>query len=33
FWSALYVWFRSPVVNITSHVAWDISVFVLWPFV
>lgn len=32
FWGWLYFRFRSPVLNIVSHTAWDLLVFVLFPF-
>jgi len=32
FWGALYWRFRSPLLNMVSHTAWDIMVFVLVPF-
>ncbi len=31
FWGLLYLRFRSIWLNIISHVAWDVAVFVLWP--
>ncbi len=31
FWGMLYAWRRSLTANITSHIAWDLAVFVLWP--
>ncbi len=32
FWGALWARFRSPLANILSHTAWDIAVFLLFPF-
>jgi len=32
FWGWLYMRFRSPVLNIVSHTAWDLLVFVIFPF-
>ncbi|MCK7499472.1 MAG: CPBP family intramembrane metalloprotease [Comamonadaceae bacterium] len=32
FWGALYLRFRSPVLNIVSHTLWDLAVFVFFPF-
>jgi membrane protease YdiL (CAAX protease family) len=32
YWGALFAWKRSLPVNIVSHVAWDLAVFVLFPF-
>ena len=32
FWGILYEWKRSPLINIVSHVVWDLSVFLLFPF-
>jgi membrane protease YdiL (CAAX protease family) len=32
FWGGLYMRFRSPVLNIVSHSAWDLLVFVILPF-
>ena len=32
FWGILYDRFRSIWINIVSHVAWDLSAFLLWPF-
>ncbi len=32
FWGLLYAWKRSLWINIVSHVAWDLSVFIFWPF-
>ena len=31
FWSFMFFRFRSIWLNIISHVAWDIAVFILWP--
>jgi membrane protease YdiL (CAAX protease family) len=31
FWGALYMRFRSVLLNSVSHVAWDLAVFVVWP--
>ncbi|MBN1533559.1 MAG: CPBP family intramembrane metalloprotease [Spirochaetes bacterium] len=32
FWGVLYLRFRSPLLNVVSHTAWDIAVFFLFPF-
>ena len=32
FWSLSFWRFRSIWLNIVSHVAWDLSVFLIWPF-
>lgn len=32
FWGWLYMRFRSPVLNVVSHTAWDLLVFVILPF-
>jgi membrane protease YdiL (CAAX protease family) len=32
FWGWLYLAFRSPILNIISHTAWDLLVFVFLPF-
>jgi membrane protease YdiL (CAAX protease family) len=32
FWGGLYLRYRSPVINIVSHAAWDLLVFVILPF-
>ena len=32
FWGLLYLRYRSMVLNITSHVLWDIAVFLVFPF-
>lgn len=32
FWGLLYLWKRSMVLNIVSHVVWDLSVFLWIPF-
>ena len=32
FWGWLYMRFRSPLVNIVSHVVWDLAVFLFLPF-
>jgi uncharacterized protein len=32
FWGALYLRFRSPLLNVVSHTAWDLTVFFLFPF-
>lgn len=32
FWGILYEWKRSVLLNIVSHVLWDLTVFVLLPF-
>jgi len=32
FWGFLYLRYRSMMLNIISHVIWDISVFLLFPF-
>ncbi len=32
FWGLLYQLKRSPVLNAASHIAWDIAVFLLFPF-
>ncbi len=32
FWVLLYRSFRSIWLNIVSHIAWDLAVFILWPF-
>lgn len=32
FWGWLYSWKRSIIINMTSHVAWDVAVFILFPF-
>jgi membrane protease YdiL (CAAX protease family) len=32
FWGLLYLWKRSMVLNIVSHVVWDLSVFLWFPF-
>ena len=31
-WGALYARFRSPLLNVVSHTAWDVAVFLLFPF-
>lgn len=31
FWGALYTRFRSPVLNIVSHTAWDLLIFIVIP--
>lgn len=31
FWGLMYLWRRSLLACLVSHVAWDIAVFVLWP--
>ena len=33
FWSFMFFRFRSIWLNIISHVAWDVAVFVLWPLI
>jgi uncharacterized protein len=32
FWGLLYLRFKSPLLNVVSHTAWDIAVFILFPF-
>lgn len=32
FWGWLYFWKRSIIMNVSSHVAWDVAVFILFPF-
>lgn len=32
YWGLMYQRFRSLWLNIISHVAWDVAVFLLWPF-
>jgi len=32
FWALTYWKFRSITLNIISHVAWDLAVFLLFPF-
>ena len=32
FWSILFWRYRSISMNIISHVAWDLAVFLIWPF-
>jgi hypothetical protein len=32
FWGALYLRFRSPLLNVVSHTLWDLAVFVVFPF-
>ncbi|MEN6559208.1 MAG: type II CAAX endopeptidase family protein [Acidobacteriota bacterium] len=32
FWGWLYMRFRSPLLNVVSHTAWDLAVFLLFPF-
>jgi len=32
FWGWLYFWKRSIIVNISSHLTWDVAVFILFPF-
>jgi membrane protease YdiL (CAAX protease family) len=32
FWGWLYLSFRSPLMNVVSHTAWDLLVFVFLPF-
>jgi hypothetical protein len=32
FWGWLYLAFRSPILNVVSHTAWDLLVFVVLPF-
>lgn len=32
FWGWLYFWKRSIIVNVSSHVIWDVAVFILFPF-
>lgn len=32
FWGLLYAWKRSLWINIISHVVWDLTVFIFWPF-
>lgn len=32
FWGSLYLVFRSPILNLVSHAAWDLLVFVAMPF-
>ncbi len=32
FWGALYLRFRSPLLNVVSHTLWDLLVFVVFPF-
>ncbi|MBN1932172.1 MAG: CPBP family intramembrane metalloprotease [Desulfobacterales bacterium] len=32
FWGVLYLRYRSMVLNITSHVLWDVAVFLVFPF-
>ena len=32
FWGALYAWRRSLTANVVSHVAWDLAVFLVFPF-
>lgn len=33
FWGALYLWRKSIWINVLSHTAWDLAVFLLFPFV
>jgi membrane protease YdiL (CAAX protease family) len=32
FWGWLYTWKKSILLNLTSHVLWDIAVFLVFPF-
>jgi membrane protease YdiL (CAAX protease family) len=32
FWGSLYLWKRSPLLNIASHIMWDLGVFIVFPF-
>ena len=32
FWGLLYLWRGSVLLNVVSHTAWDLAVFVLFPF-
>jgi membrane protease YdiL (CAAX protease family) len=32
FWGALYLRFRSPLLNVVSHTLWDLLVFIVIPF-
>ena len=32
FWALLFRCFRSIWLNIISHIAWDLAVFLIWPF-
>lgn len=32
FWGWLYMWKNSILLNMTSHILWDIAVFILFPF-
>ena len=32
FWGALYLRYRSPLLNMVSHAVWDLAVFVVFPF-
>lgn len=31
FWGWLYLRYRSLLLNVTSHTAWDVAVFLLFP--
>ena len=31
-WGGLYYRFKSPLLNVVSHTAWDVAVFLLFPF-
>jgi membrane protease YdiL (CAAX protease family) len=31
FWGTTYALWRSPAINIVSHVVWDIAVFLVFP--
>jgi len=31
FWGGLYRWRRSPLLNVVSHTAWDLAVFLVFP--
>jgi membrane protease YdiL (CAAX protease family) len=32
FWGWLYLRYQSMIINVVSHTLWDISVFMLFPF-
>jgi len=32
FWGMLYIWKKSILINIISHIAWDILIFIVSPF-